>query len=157
MGLVDQIISENGIILEENIVRYNDTPKNSFKIDVNTTSGATGIGASYFKFYDNMNGIARILITEPHYTRDHSNKKGLHNIKLSNKQKRDLMMVLSSKPTKLSYSRFNTWFEVIAYTANIVAHVSIDTIEKYKEYPLDKCPQYVIPYHMPIPNYIEIS
>lgn len=156
MSLFDQIIKENGIILEETIVRYDDTPKNSFKIDVNTTSGSTGIGASYFKFYDNTNGIARILVTEPNYPRDHANRKGLHNIKLSNKQKRDLMAVLVSKPTKLSYSHFNTWFEAIAYTANIVAHVSIDDIEKYKDYPLNKCPQYVIPYHMPIPDYTKL-
>lgn len=156
MSLFDQIIKENGIILEETIVRYDDTPKNSFKIDVNTTSGSTGIGASYFKFYDNTNGIARILVTEPNYPRDHANRKGLHNIKLSNKQKRDLMAVLVSKPTKLSYSHFNTWFEAIAYTANIVAHVSIDDTEKYKDYPLNKCPQYVIPYHMPIPDYTKL-
>lgn len=156
MSLFDQIIKENGIITEETIVRYDDTPKNSFKIDINTTSGSTGIGASYFKFYNNTNGIARILVTEPNYPRDHANRKGLHNIKLSNKQKRDLMVVLASKPTKLSYSRFNTWFEAIVYTANIVAHVSVDDIEKYKDYPLDNCPQYVIPYHMPIPDYTKL-
>lgn len=156
MSLFDQIIKENGIITEETIVRYDDTPKNSFKIDVNTTSGSTGIGASYFKFYDNTNGIARILVTEPNYPIDHANRKGLHNIKLSNKQKRDLMAVLASKPAKLSYSRFNTWFEAIAYTANIVAHVSIDDIEKYKDYPLYNCQQYVIPYHMPIPDYMKL-
>lgn len=76
MGIMQSIMEEylNKNIINEATV-YN---KNGVKLSVNTTSGATGQGASYFKYHDTKkHKVCRIIVTEPEYTVHRNSAKHL--------------------------------------------------------------------------------
>ena len=159
MAIIDSIMESMNLITEATV--YN---KNGIKLSVNTTSGATGQGASYFKYHDTKkHKVCRIIITEPEYTIHRNNaktsggKEKEKNFKLSEYQKRELMEILQSEPDD-QYKKLGltTVYSAIAYEANKAAHVSLSDIEKYKNNKLKETPQYVIPYNMEIPDYTEL-
>lgn len=162
MGIMQSIMEEylNKNIINEATV-YN---KNGVKLSLNTTSGATGQGASYFKYHDTKkHKVCRIIVTEPEYTvhrnsaKTSGGKEKEENFTLSETQKRKLMDILNSTPDK-KYTDIGigTVYAAIAYEANKAAHVSQSDIEKYKDSSLEDTPQGIIPYNMDIPDYTEL-
>lgn len=160
MGFASIIIESYGFIFED--VIYDS---DRYKIAVDTTHGNTGQGSSYFKFYDKRNKeIARILITEPTYTRAHKNdsktSRGGEKLKstttLSNTQKKKLIEILKEKPNNGEYKNMDNTYQAVAYAANKVSHVSKTDIKKYKDSNLEDTPQNIIPYNMEMPNYMEL-
>lgn len=138
--------------------------KNGIKLSVNTTSGATGQGASYFKYHDTKkHRVCRIIVTEPKYTIHRNSSKTAGgkekevNFKLSEFQKRELIKILNSEPDeKYKTLGIKTVYAAIAYEANKAAHISLDDIEKYKDSLIQDTPQNIIPYNMDIPNYANL-
>lgn len=158
-SIMEEYMNKNNSINEATV--YN---KNGIKLSVNTTSGATGQGASYFKYHDTKkHRVCRIIVTEPEYTvhrnsaKTSGGKEKEKNFKLSEPQKRELMSILNSEPDeRYKELGLTTVYSAIAYEANKAAHVPLSDIEKYKNKSLDDTPQRVIPYNMEIPDYTEL-
>lgn len=158
------IISSDNIIEEGEIISSND-----FCIAVdNPGSGRGKFGSAYFKYYFKRKGkwvVARLIIGKPEFTNTvHSNSQRtgrgkFENVKsatrLSSEESKLLMNILNYPNINKRYSKYGNInvYSAILIEANYNNSISDSNIEKYKNYNIIDCPDYIFPYNMEIPDY----
>lgn len=156
MSLFNQIIKENGIILEKSILVNN---KDNYQIQLSfDDSRNLGEGAGYFKFIPstNYNAVkeARIYFGKCDYTY-HNGKQSYH---LDRSEKKSLMKLLSTPINKTvgNLVLVNNW-QYLIYEYNFTLNFKIHEIEKYAYADNDvTLPRNFIRLNLPMPNYMNL-